>query len=215
MSMWHTSEDHGWRASICRGLLMVALLGLVACAREGLVLEKGTKKPLVGAFVIAQWNTSANLIVETRSGCDASQVTQTDANGHFQFPRPLNPFRLMKAPTIYAYTPSYEVFMQMADGEPILLEPLKGKNSEKFVAVSGAPFGAFCDGNQDNKSFIPVRKTRLLELQRLAQTPEELRIVDAETYGIDFLEFGESVAVANQRKRDAVRLRSGAGESRL
>lgn len=179
----------------------VLVLALTACAKEGLVLEKGSNKPLAKAFVVVEWDGVASLGIESRSRCYASEVTQTDANGRYRvssFSWNFNPAILARSQTVYAYLPNYKGPIQLSDQAPILLEPREEGSSQKFLAISRIPLAAHCEGNWDDKSFIPVRRARAIELQALAQTAEEVRIATGLLEGVRALELGrQSTSLRN------------------
>jgi hypothetical protein len=198
----------GFPTPIQLGLMLFVWMSLSACAKEGLVVEKGTNKPLAGAFVVAEWEGRVSLGFEGRSRCYATDVTQTNAEGRFRmgsFSWNFHPGIRERRQTILAFAIGYKVSAQDHDDTPIVLERLEGSNSEKFAAILGSPLGAYCEGYESDRSFLSFRKARARELQNLASTKEELRSVEGLLYGIDFLEFGENVAVEKLKLRSAQR----------
>jgi hypothetical protein len=120
--------------------LFVMAYSLSACASidspvDGIVIDTTTRKPIPGAFVIAQWVRHGSAAgVHSRTTCPHLEIVQADANGRYRIPGTKvargNAERL-----IFSYKPGYEWVLQGErdnDERLMTMRPFTGTAKERF-----------------------------------------------------------------------------------
>lgn len=201
-------------------LLVIAMLlaPLPACALsggpvEGQVLEAETTISIPHAIVVARWNGTYSAIAETRTVCYHVETATTDAEGRYRIPawsaKSKGPFFSPEAMAITVYKPDYETYIPRgyARSEAYrknirYLKPFTGGREERLKYLERV-FGSTGCGAQDEseKNLIPFFKALQDEVQNLAQTKEEKKLVESIRYALEKIELGYEQAQKRHLER--------------
>jgi hypothetical protein len=192
---------HRIHVSFLIACLTSALFPFAAAALDGRVIDKATGQALSDVFVIARWEGETANPVHSKSVCYHAEITTTTTDGKFRIPElsgNLDPFIVHRYRSISYYKPGYRV--TTSDDEPLqIMERRKDPQSFEDVArFSKPPYG--CGG--DSKTFLPILKASISELEPLARTTEDRRLMRDRLYNAESIELGEEVARKNLNRRE-------------
>jgi hypothetical protein len=198
--------------------MWTGVIAIIACAialetwaERGQVLEEGTKRPIAGVYVIAEWRGNIPNPAQPHSVCYHAEVAVTGSDGRYLVPAfsgNLNPAIVERRFSIYLYKPGYrESPIEMEKERIKFMSARTGQRDEQFGQIARLRLGRQCD--EEQKRFLPARKAQGSELDGLAETARQRDLVDGLLFGVDELEFGESVAEDRQKQRKLERAKAG------
>jgi hypothetical protein len=186
--------------------LAVAMLALgcaeVGSVEAGIVIDKTTGRPIPNEIVVARWEGSVGVMVESRSICYKFEVARADDQGRFFISpvsgnvNPLVTGRMQEIEALahgYKMSPAYD-----GSSSEILMEPMTGTPSEQFKALTRSS-AMGCDG--DKKALLPYLKALHQYKAELATTRQEKLEASSLLYQIELLELGKQEAWRRDEKR--------------
>ena len=189
-------------ALLCLPLHACAISGK---ALEGEVLEEGTNMPIVGAIVVARWSGTAFSFAESPTVCVHVLTTTTDADGKYRFhawrkESPLKGVRDVR-PIVTAHKPGYQLAQRYPANNP-QLQPFAGTREERLRYIEHVFGSTGCGANDESeKNLIPFLKALQDEVQDLAQTNEEKKLVESIRYASEKIELGYEPAQKRHLER--------------
>lgn len=187
----------------------VVLISLIAEAEERQITEKGTGKPVAGAFVIGQWLGQAPNPVDAATICLHAEIRLSDEQGRFRISSTsgnFNPLITNRRRIVGVYKPGYQLSEESREEDlTYIMEPAIGTPGERFaqVARNRAPFR--CE--LADKELLPFLKARAAELSSLARTSEEQHQLSNTLFTVERIEFGEAEAMKRLAEREKARRR--------
>jgi hypothetical protein len=201
-----------------RLVLAIAAFAVATCcatqvrAEDGRVLEFGTNKPLVGVYVVAEWDGSIHAPVQSRSLCYHAEIATTDGNGSFTVatiatnPNPLLGSRIR---WIYPYKPGYrESPADRPSDSTLLMEKRLDQDATAFDQIARLSLGRACDSSE--ASFLAARKAQAHELMSIARSDREFHVANSMLLGVERQEYGDVKAEENVRDREKARAKESA-----
>ena len=184
---------------------------LTGDAVDGVVVDATTQQPIPGAMVLLKWRGVLPTVHSNSVPCYHAELATTDAQGRFH----TNAWRVetkdhvdwlgyvtpREPPEPVAYKPGYAMPRRYQDDpRRVLLEPFLGTTLERLDYMTG-PFDRQLICEADNKTIIPAYQAAYAEAQSIAQTPQELALVDTLLTALESAQYGNSIALDRKAQR--------------
>jgi hypothetical protein len=166
---------------ILRGTVVVFVVSLglhsvSAQAGSGLVLDEGTKKPLVGVYIWAEWHAGVVNPAISKSKCYAFAMTQTDEKGKFKlrdFSWNFEPWLYDRRRGVGYYLAGYEL-VEKGDTDPSIVYMRRYVGAPlKYLRSTLNGVGEDCIAVNGRKILLPLYKAMYEEAKIIAISPEE------------------------------------------
>lgn len=186
--------------------LSIALVAVVwtSLPDSGAIRDKATGKPIAGAIVMAEWNGSIMMPVQSSSTCYKVAMAISDADGRFSMPSlswDLRPYLFGRSRSIRVLAMGRrEAPDSDASNLRIVMEPDDRPPREQVDRITDPLRSLGCSGGNE-AIFRPLLLAVRQELARLPASAEIERKSDWLTYEIDLLDVGEAEAYRRQEHR--------------
>lgn len=183
-------------ATWATALAAVLLTMLVACAEEGVVVERGSGRPLDGVVVVRTWQGSIAVPVQGYTQCHHFELATSDADGRFR--TGWRPFGGDSKIT-FAYKRGYHITAGTNYQDRIVMEPHASDGPSRLQQILGRSLPWSCP---DTKRLIePILRPRHQEAMEAASTPAEYDLADGLLGAIESMTLGMEAASKNLKAR--------------
>jgi len=176
---------------LCRSVVVVlaACTPLIACALsggpiEGQVIDERTRKPIVGAVVVARWQGHLASFAHGKTVCYHVLSTTTDRMGRYRFAAWKEDVTedwqkniRQEDVLIVAYKSGFEwsgVFSERGDVQ--YLKPFTGGREERFKYLDRVVSGTSCGSARTSyKNLYPIRLAVYQEAKAIAHSGSEMK----------------------------------------
>ena len=188
-------------------LAAVLLTMLVACAEEGVVVERGSGRPLASVVVVRTWQGSLAVPVQGHTQCRHFELATSDAEGRFRTGwRPFSGDSKITG----AYKRGYHIATGTNYQDRIVMEPHASDGPSRLRQILDMSLPWSCPDTQ--RLIEPILRPRHQEAMEAASTPAEYDFADGLLGAIESLTLGMEAASKNleaRRRQRAAAARAG------
>ena len=189
-------------AMLATAVAAVSLTMLVACAEEGIVVERDSGRPLAGVVVVRTWQGSIAVPAQGYTKCRHFELATSDAEGRFRTAwRPFGGDSNITA----AYRRGYHIASGTNYQDRIVMEPHAQDQPVRFQQIFNTPLPWSCPDTE--RLIEPILRPQHQEAMEAARTLKEFDWADGIMGAIETLTLGTPAASKNlearRRQREA------------
>ena len=189
--MIHRVEDSIVRALHALAGSLLALAAFTCSAQAGMVVEKGTGRPLGGVVIVREALGARGFVVQPGTACVHSDFGTSGPDGSFRI-WSFNPFD--KSYVIAAYKAGYHMDRKASDNDRIVMEPHASDRALRLRQILDLGLPGSC-GDETNRTLVePVFLPWYREAAKDVTTYQEFTRVDGILFLAEELTMGKDVA---------------------